>query len=50
MKDNVLYVVLGVASGLLLARIVPNVWWANLLTVGLLLAVWFFIKWRQRHA
>jgi hypothetical protein len=26
------------------------VWWANLLTVGLLLAVWLFIKWRQRHA
>lgn len=46
----VLYMALGVASGLLLARIVPNIWWANLLTVGLLLVVWLYIKWRQRHA
>ena len=50
MKDSALYMALGVASGLLLARIVPNVWLANLLTVGLLLAVWLYIKWRRRHA
>lgn len=50
MKDTLLYIVLGVASGLLLARIVPNVWWTNLVTVGLLLAMWFYLKRRQRHA
>jgi len=48
MKDSVLYIALGVASGVLLGRIVPNIWWANLLTVGLLLAIWLYIKRRRR--
>lgn len=50
MKGNaLLYAAVGLASGFLIARIVPNIWWANLITLGALLGIWLYMRGHRRR-
>jgi len=41
------FMALGLATGLLLGRVLPDVWWVNVLTLGALVGVWLAIRRRR---